>query len=304
MPKITVIIPNYNHVNYLKQRIDSVLNQTYQDFEIIILDDYSSDDSRTVIELYRGHPKINHIIYNENNSGSTFKQWKKGINLAQGEYIWIAESDDFCENNFLEIAIDALKNENTDFFFCKTIRVDENGCYLDNLSVWYEDLNPKKWNFNYINSGNDEIRNNLIYKNTIVNASAVIFKNTNILQDHVNSILDFKYSGDWLLWLKILIDSKKIVYSIDTINYFRTHPKTTRDNVRFFRNYEILSIYKWIRIHLYNKKNNRILIKYYFENHIQFANKKNILNTIIFIIKSLKYSLHCPFYILKNTYFK
>ena len=50
MPKISVIIPNYNHSLYLKDRIDSVLNQSFQDFELIILDDYSTDNSREVIE--------------------------------------------------------------------------------------------------------------------------------------------------------------------------------------------------------------------------------------------------------------
>src|SRR5690348_1753899 len=102
MPKVSVIIPNYNHAQYLNQRIDSVLKQTYSDFEVIILDDYSIDNSRDIIEQYRTNKKVSAIIYNEINSGNPFQQWDKGIQLAQGEYIWFAESDDWCELNLLE----------------------------------------------------------------------------------------------------------------------------------------------------------------------------------------------------------
>ena len=58
MPKVSVIVPNYNHAPYLKQRIESILNQTFQDFELILLDDYSSDNSREVISDYSSHSKV------------------------------------------------------------------------------------------------------------------------------------------------------------------------------------------------------------------------------------------------------
>lgn len=125
MIKISVIIPNYNHSQYLKQRIDSVLNQTYRDFEVIILDDNSKDNSREIIQHYHGHPKISHIIYNEVNSGSTFKQWEKGIELANGEYIWIAESDDYCDSNFLKIMYQRFKDDDKlGIVFCHSIIID------------------------------------------------------------------------------------------------------------------------------------------------------------------------------------
>lgn len=108
-PKVSVIIPNYNHALYLDERIQSILNQSYDNFEIIILDDMSKDNSREVIEKYRECPKISHILYNETNSGSTFRQWKKGITLAKGEFIWIAESDDYCEPSLLEALVKQIQ---------------------------------------------------------------------------------------------------------------------------------------------------------------------------------------------------
>ena len=103
-PLVSVVIPNYCHSKYLEQRIESVINQTYKNIEIIILDDCSPDEgaSKAVIEKYRNKPLISHIVYNEVNSGSTFKQWNKGIVLAKGELVWIAESDDFAKETMLE----------------------------------------------------------------------------------------------------------------------------------------------------------------------------------------------------------
>ena len=107
-PAVSVIIPNYNHEPYLRQRIDSVLAQTFGDFEVILLDDCSSDSSPTIIESYRHHPKVSRIVLNEQNSGSTFAQWKRGLALARGRYVWIAESDDYADPEFLATLVPLL----------------------------------------------------------------------------------------------------------------------------------------------------------------------------------------------------
>ena len=88
MPQVSVIIPNFNHAAYLDQRINSVLNQTYQDFEVILLDDCSTDNSKEVLLKYSDNMKVAHVIFNDKNCGSTFNQWKKGLHLAKGKYIW------------------------------------------------------------------------------------------------------------------------------------------------------------------------------------------------------------------------
>lgn len=110
MPLITVIVPNYNHAPYLKQRIDSILSQSFQDFELILLDDCSTDNSRNVLSMYANNEHVSHIVFNEQNSGSTFKQWEKGIQLSKGEFIWIAESDDYASPNFLQSIVTYLQN--------------------------------------------------------------------------------------------------------------------------------------------------------------------------------------------------
>ena len=89
-PLVSVIIPNYNHARFLDERIKSVLGQTYQNIEVIILDDCSTDNSREVIEKYRSNPKVTKIVYNEKNTGKPFQQWNKGMELAAGNIIWLS----------------------------------------------------------------------------------------------------------------------------------------------------------------------------------------------------------------------
>lgn len=76
-PLVSIIIPNYNHARFLDERMTSVLEQTYQHIEVIILDGCSTDNSREVIEKYRSNPKVRKIVFNDTNSGSPFRQWKK-----------------------------------------------------------------------------------------------------------------------------------------------------------------------------------------------------------------------------------
>ena len=118
-PKISIIVPNYNYAYFLDKRIESILKQTYTDYEIILLDDASSDDSVKVLEKYKNNPHVSQIVVNEQNTGSPFKQWMKGILLAKGEWIWIAEADDLCEPTFLETCMHYIKTE-SNIAICNT----------------------------------------------------------------------------------------------------------------------------------------------------------------------------------------
>src|SRR5688572_17975438 len=127
-PLVSVIVPNYNHAPYLAQRIDSVLAQTCQEFELILLDDCSPDASREVMERYRDHPKVAQIVHNAHNSGSTFKQWDKGIALARGDYVWIAESDDWSEPTQLQVLLDGMRRDpDCVLSYCQTYVVNDEG---------------------------------------------------------------------------------------------------------------------------------------------------------------------------------
>jgi len=172
MPKVSVIVPNYNHSNYLNQRIDSIINQTYEDFELIILDDCSTDDSREVIDQYREHSKVSNIVFNKVNSGTTFKQWQKGIELAKGEYIWIAESDDWCEPNLLKTLMNGFAdNSQCVIAYCQTYVITDNK--ITKIS-FHNKLAE------YVN-GEKYIKEYLTGSCSIWNAGMVVFKKSHYL---------------------------------------------------------------------------------------------------------------------------
>ena len=93
MPKVSVVVPNYNHGRFLDRRLGSILNQTFQDFERIFLDDASTDNSKEVFGHYNDDPRIR-SSFNSANGGSTFVQRNRGIEMARSEYIWTTEADD------------------------------------------------------------------------------------------------------------------------------------------------------------------------------------------------------------------
>ena len=228
MVNVSVIIPNYNHEAFLEKRINSVLHQSYQDFEIILLDDCSVDNSRLIIEKYRDNPKVSQIIYNEKNSGSTFLQWQKGMHLAKGKYIWIAESDDFAEHNFLEVLIKPFTvYPELAISHCRSTYVDENNTILG-LTLWADQLDKVKWTKDYVESGSAEVNRFLKYRNTIPNASAVLFKKPKVIEKVLRT--DMRFTGDWLYWKNLLKGNSKIAYSHLPLNYFRNHHNTTRSS--------------------------------------------------------------------------
>jgi glycosyltransferase involved in cell wall biosynthesis len=222
MPLVSVIIPNYNHAAFLKQRIESVLNQTFQDFELIILDDCSTDNSKEIIEEYRSNPKVKSIVYSKMNSGSPFEQWRKGIVLAKGEYVWIAESDDWASLDFLHELISNLsKKKNVGICFCDSNWVDNDGNERKNLSIHSND---------FLRNGKEEIKMHLIKYNTIQNVSATLIK-TNLAKKYIGKAVQFKSSGDWCLYIDILEESN-ILFIGKKLNNFRWYHNNTSNNAR------------------------------------------------------------------------
>ena len=229
MPKVSVIVPNYNHADYLPQRLDSIYQQTYQDFEVILLDDCSSDKSLEILEYYAEKPNTI-FAPNKNNSGSVFRQWHKGVELSQGEYIWIAESDDFASPFFLQKLVKIMdRNPRIGIAYAQSWLVNINGDILCDATCWTNDLNSQRWRNKYLNSGHKEIHNFLVYKNTIPNASAVLIRRKSL--EKCGGVIKqyFRLCGDWLQWIKILGESD-IAFVPECLNFWRQKSSNARVN--------------------------------------------------------------------------
>lgn len=213
--KVSVIIPNYNHACYLKQRLDSVFNQTYQDFEVIILDDCSTDNSLEIIDQFKDNLRLSHVVVNKTNSGSTFKQWDKGIGLAAGDLIWIAESDDYCEPNLLEELVMQIENrDNAVLAFCSSQFVSESGEPIPTYNDWNQDL--------YVwDDGREFVRERQIKGSSIWNASSAVFVKSAYRKVN-KAYKSYKMVGDRLFWVDVALTGS-VVHLNKRLNYFRSH---------------------------------------------------------------------------------
>jgi glycosyltransferase involved in cell wall biosynthesis len=237
MPKVSVIVPNYNHAQYLNQRIESILNQTYQDFELILLDDCSTDNSREILLSYSSNPKVAQLIFNEQNSGTTFKQWNKGIESAKGEYVWIAESDDWAEPEFLEVLL-KLISDNPTVGLAYTLSKFVN--YKGEI-LWKENETGKYMLY----SGENYIYNKLLTYNSINNVSMVVFRKD--LYGKIDHTIyeDMILCGDWFFYV-LLCEHTDVLEYQKAYNNYRIHnanisSQAEKNGMSFLEGVEILA---------------------------------------------------------------
>ena len=218
MPKVSIIIPNYNYKQYLPQRIDSVLHQTFDDYEIILQDDCSTDGSKEYLQDISRHPKVSVCILNEKNTGNPFVQWQKGIQYAKGEYIWIAESDDYCEPSFLEEMVSLMDSHpNASYAFCGSHIVDENNQSIKkNFDTWKQEDGKA-----FLYHSQDFLEHYLLWRCTSYNASMVLFRKSKYENIQMN-FSALRYSGDWLFWIK-MAEQGDVIILHKRLNYFRRH---------------------------------------------------------------------------------
>ncbi len=236
---IAAIIPNYNYADFIIERIDSVLFQTYPISELVILDDASPDNSVEVIEnkikeITKEYPKIKvKFLKNEKNSGGcVFSQWQKGLKEVESEYFWIAEADDSADAHFLETAMEKFKERpNTVLFFSDSYRINQkNEVTSHTCSDWADMWKSGRYKKDFYNSGLDEIKNYLSGTNPILNVSSVVWKNSPELPKIFEEAKKYKVAGDWYIYSRVL-ENGDIAYSAKQLNYYRKHDKGSASTV-------------------------------------------------------------------------
>jgi len=130
--KVSVIIPAFNRGRYIRQAVDSVLNQTYTNIETIVVDDGSTDETREILEGYTGKIKILEHPGRQNRGQSA--SINVGLEYASGEYVAILDSDDYFEPNKIEFQAGFLElNPDIGLIYCNGTAVNSNGEFLYNI---------------------------------------------------------------------------------------------------------------------------------------------------------------------------
>ncbi|MDA0897643.1 MAG: glycosyltransferase [Bacteroidetes bacterium] len=245
-PLVSVIVPNYNHADYLDERISTIVNQTYQNIEVLLMDDCSPDESRSVLEKWAAKDDRLEVLFNEKNSGSPFAQWDRGSAWAKGKYLWIAESDDACALDMLALHVDALeRNEKAVMAYSHSHLVDEEGAFLRDFKEDYGFIfgDASRWKSDFTVDGKVEVARSIIFSNTVPNASGVLFRKS--VFDQVGAPeTSWRLNGDWLFYARLL-QHGELQFFATARNYFRFHERTQRS--RAIASYtafdEILAMY-------------------------------------------------------------
>jgi glycosyltransferase involved in cell wall biosynthesis len=227
MERISVIVPNYNYAQYLPERLSSIIKQDYPVYEIIILDDRSTDESVSVAREILEPAGIDYkIVVNDKNSGSVFRQWKKGVDLASGTYVWIAEADDSCGAGFLAEVINGFRTPGVVLSYCESRQMADDGRILSgNYLDYVADVNEHQWLGAFVRDGHEQIVRSLSIKNTIPNVSAVLFERNiikSVLDKDIELICSYRIAGDWLVYAMVL-EKGKIAFSPAPLNMHRRH---------------------------------------------------------------------------------
>jgi glycosyltransferase involved in cell wall biosynthesis len=224
-PRVSVIVPNYNHASFLEDRLHSILSQSYKNFELIVLDDCSTDGSLDVIKRTLAHHEY-HLQVNTTNSGSPFLQWAKGIEKATGEFIWIAESDDSAEPQLLERLLGSLSDPTVSLAYCQSTYIDTASNKVCSAKYWTDDLSESLWSGDFTVCGKFFNSTFLSVKSAIPNASAVVFRRDRCDLNALRNV-QLKVCGDWLFW-HWLAESGRVSHVAEPLNLFRSHTNNVR----------------------------------------------------------------------------
>lgn len=210
IPRVSVVVPNYNYGAFLRARLASVAGQDLPVYEIIVLDDGSTDDSVARLQELRAEiAPTPRLVLASSNGGSVFRQWAKGVELARGDFIWIAEADDLAAPDFLEtLVLPMQRDPSLVMAYCQSRPMDAQGTLMaPDYAAWTDDLSLERWRQPYECSGREEVQAALGVKNTIPNASAAVFRRdvlSTVLQAHLDEIASFASAGDWVTYLRML----------------------------------------------------------------------------------------------------
>lgn len=231
-PLVTIIIPNFNTEKYLPETIDSVLVQSYKNWELLIVDDHSTDNSQKIIQSYCDKDERIHYLTTKKNSGGPATPRNVGIDHAKGDYIAFLDSDDVWYNERLKFHMEFMLREHSDF--SATYR----NTFSEPKNMRYEIQESKKLKvYTY---------HELLKKN-LIDTSTVIIKKDLIGNIRFNPEKELIAIEDYDFWLNILKARKSeiIVSKTQTMNYRLTGANISRSKLKMARKfYYVLSHYE------------------------------------------------------------
>jgi hypothetical protein len=225
--RISVVVPNYNYADYLEERLCSIFRQTTPVYEVIVLDDCSTDGSQQIVErIAKEQARDIRMVRNDLNSGSVMKQWLRGAAEAAGELIWIAEADDSATPYLLDGLATAMGPQ-TLMAFCDSVQIDGEGNRIgDSYGFYYKIFHGSRFESNFTCSADVFATKFLATSNIVLNVSSVLFRREvllNVLTEKVGELASYRFAGDWLVYLSICRQRGEVTFCARPLNVHRRH---------------------------------------------------------------------------------
>lgn len=218
-PLVSVVMPVYNHENYVEEALDSVALQTYQNIELIVIDDGSKDRSVSKIEAWvLKNPKIRVTFIPQTNRGA-HNTINRGLKMAQGKYLTVLNSDDFYHVRRIELLVQKMEREEGQFIFSRVHLVDATGKSFPRgsaLITWYEKALAE--------ASDPTIGFKFLRHNIAISTGNFFF--TKELFDQVGEFNSFRFNHDYDFVLRSLLITEPLFLN-DELYFYRFHSDNT-----------------------------------------------------------------------------
>ena len=290
MPKVSVIIPVYNVENYLRECLDSVVNQTLKDIEIICINDCSTDNSLGILQEYAANDSRIKILNNENNINAGPSR-NRGLACATGEYIYFMDSDDFLEFTALEKIINKLdENKNADFCIFAHF-------HYDNVTRAKEKRTPlSQFTEEDFQSGTSFKKDYSKFIHSAVVPWNKVYKREFLIKNHIK-FDNLKCANDRSFYIETLVKSNQIILLNENLINYRRNVEGSLISYRLqhfdcmYKSYEkVKSLTKNLEVDIQKEILDAVLIDIFgFYNSADEDNKKKITNGLRKFLRNLKF---------------
>jgi len=213
-PLVSIVMPCYNCEKFIEDSINSVLNQSYANFELIVVDDISTDTTVDIIKKISKKDKRVKLFILDKKGGAAIAR-NKAIKEAKGKYVAFLDSDDLWKKEKLKKQVSFMEKNNIDFSYTNYEQIDENGNKLNIMRT-----SPKKLTFFRMKLGNSIGCLTVMYNS----------EKTGLIQ-----IGDIKKRNDYALWLKILEKVKKGYLLDECLSEYRISNNSISHNTSKFK---------------------------------------------------------------------
>ena len=226
--RVSIVVASYNHREFLEQRIQSLLSQSYTDFEIIIIDDASTDSSPEVLRRFENHPKVQILELMENMG------WVKvsnlGADMASGEFIIFGNCDDYSDPNQVTELVKAMGEYPTaGLAFSRSNIVDNQGLLLGNDYETRGVRFRRKCRFDTLIS--KELMTSYLFHSIVIpNLSAAIFRKS-VFNEVGKFSEEIEIAADWEIFFRIA-ERYDVAYLAESLNNFRSHDESIRSHTK------------------------------------------------------------------------